>query len=352
MFTGLKIIELASVMAGPATGSFFSELGADVVKIENPRTGGDITRQWKLPVENPSNPASAYFAAVNWRKLHLFLDLQDPANLQQVYEMIRKADVIICNWKKGDAEKFKLDHATVAAINPTIIYANINGFGDEEDRVAFDVVLQAETGWMFMNGTPTSPPVKLPVAIIDLFAAHQLKEGILTALIHRYRTGKGSKVSVSLFDAAIAALANQAANYVTTGYIPQRIGSLHPNIAPYGEIITCKDGVQVVLAIGSDKQFRALCTIIGAQDLIEDERYVHNPGRVEHRNVLAGVLQQKIQQLHSVAFLAACKENHVPVGAIRDLQQVFELPSAQELILADEVGKRVKSAIFKVETLN
>ena len=351
MFTGLKIIELASVMAGPAAGSFFSELGADVVKIENPKTGGDITRQWKLPSENPASPASAYFASVNWRKLHLFLDLQDPECQQQVRDMIKTADVMICNWKKGDAEKFHLDHATVAAINPGIVYANINGFGDEEDRVAFDVVLQAETGWMFMNGTPSSPPVKLPVAIIDLFAAHQLKEGILTALIHKMRTGKGSRVSVSLYDAAIAALANQASNYITAGHVPQRIGSLHPNIAPYGEILTCSEGRQVVLAIGSDRQFRALCAILGDPDLASDPRYNNNKNRVMNRNTLIGMLQARVQSLPCSSFLQLCKQQHVPVGAIRDLQQVFAEPSAQELILSDEIGKRVKSAIFRVESL-
>lgn len=351
MFKGLRIIELAGVMAGPAAGSFFSELGADVVKIENPRTGGDITRQWKLPSENPAASTSAYFAAVNWRKLHLFLDLEDPSCLEQVYDMIRQADVMICNWKKGDAQKFKLDPNTVAALNPGIIYANINGFGDEEDRVAFDVVLQAETGWMFMNGTPSSPPVKLPVAIIDLFASHQLKEGILTALIQKYKTGKGSRVSVSLFDAAIAALANQAANYITAGHIPQRNGSLHPNIAPYGEILTCKDGVQVVLAIGSDRQFKNLCDILNCPEVYADQRYAHNTDRVHNRNTLIGVLQSKVQSYSSGSFLEICRQNHVPVGAIRDLQQVFELPSAKELILSDDAGKRVKSAIFKVEEL-
>lgn len=351
MFKGLKIIEMASVMAGPAVGSFFSELGADVVKIENPRTGGDITRQWKLPTEDPASPASAYFASVNWNKLHLFLDLEDPANLEQVYGMIRNADILICNWKKGDAEKFRLDHATVAAINPGIIYANINGFGDEEDRVAFDVVLQAETGWMYMNGTPASPPVKLPVAIIDQFAAHQLKEGILTALIRKMQTGKGSRVTVSLFDAAIASLANQAANYITAGHIPQRIGSLHPNIAPYGEIITCVEGTQIVLAIGSDKQFKALCTILGDPALAEDPRYRHNKDRVQNRNTLIGALQQRVQHFTCGSFLDLCRSHQVPAGAIRNLQQVFEQPTARELILADEVGKRVKSAIFRLEDI-
>lgn len=339
-------------MAGPAVGAFFAELGAAVVKIENPRTGGDITRHWKLPTEDQAKPTSAYFASVNWQKQHLFVDLEDPSSIQQMHDLIRTADIMICNWKKGDAEKFHLDLSAVATINPGIIYANISGFGDADDRVAFDVVLQAETGWMYMNGTPESPPVKLPVAIIDLFAAHQLKEGILTALIRKTQTGKGSRVSVSLYDAAIAALANQASNYLTAGYIPQRMGSLHPNIAPYGEIIACRDGVQVVLAIGTDKQFNALCTVLGDPALAEDLRYRNNQERVMNRGMLIDALQEKAQRMQSAELLQACRINHVPVGAIRNLHQVFELPAAQRLILSDSVGKRVKSAVFHLQDIS
>jgi len=349
MFKNLNVVELAGVMAGPAVGSFFAELGANVVKIENPATGGDVTRNWKLPSEDPLSDTSAYFASVNYNKNHLFLSYDNPSDLQRIYALLQQADIVICNWKKGDAERFKLDYEIVSNINPGIIYAAINSFGEEEDRVAFDVVLQAETGWMFMNGSPSSPPTKIPVAIIDLFAAHQLKEGILTALIKKLKTGSGSKVTVSLFDVAVSSLANQAANYLNTGEIPQRIGSLHPNIAPYGEIITFKDGEQVVLAIGSDRQFKALCAILSSGDLFSVDKYATNAERVKNRNTLMGLLQSKMQQMSSVDFIYGCRQANIPVGIIRNMQQLFELDRAKQLVLTDAAGKRVKSVVFKIE---
>jgi len=202
---------------------------------------------------------------------------------------------------------------------------------------------------LYMNGSPSSPPTKLPVAIIDLFAAHQLKEGVLTALIKKLKTGKGSKVTVSLFDVAVSSLANQAANFLHTGKIPERIGSLHPNIAPYGEIITFKDGEQVVLAIGSDRQFRALCKIAGCTDLCGVDKYATNADRVINRNTLHGLLQSKMQRMTSEDFIYACRQDNIPVGIIRNMQQLFELERAQQLILEDESGQRVKSVVFKIE---
>jgi crotonobetainyl-CoA:carnitine CoA-transferase CaiB-like acyl-CoA transferase len=349
MFKDLNVVELAGVLAGPAVGAFFAELGATVVKIENPATNGDVTRHWKLPSEDPLAETSAYFASVNYNKNHLFLSYDNPSDLQRIYALLQKADIVICNWKKGDAERFKLDYETISNINPGIIYAAINSFGEEEDRVAFDVVLQAETGWMYMNGSPSSPPTKVPVAIIDLFAAHQLKEGVLTALIKKLKTGQGSKVSVSLFDVAVSSLANQAANYLNTGEIAERIGSLHPNIAPYGEIITFKDGEQVVLAIGSDKQFKALCQIVSSGDLCSTAKYATNAERVKNRNTLIGLLQSKMQQMTSEDFVAACRKSNIPVGIIRNMKQLFELDRAKSLILTDSAGKRVKSVVFKIE---
>ena len=349
MFKDIQIVELAGVLAGPAVGAFFAELGATVIKIENPETNGDVTRHWKLPNEDPSANTSAYFASVNYKKSHLFLNYNDADDLQRIYSLIKRADIVICNWKKGDGERFKLDYDTICNLKPDIIYANINSFGEEEDRVAFDVVLQAETGWMYMNGSPSSPPTKLPVAIIDLFAAHQLKEGVLTALIKKLKTGKGSKVSVSLVDDAVSSLANQAANYLNTGVFPERIGSLHPNIAPYGEIITFKDGEQVVLAIGSDRQFRALCKIAGCTDLCGVDKYATNSDRVINRNTLHGLLQSKMQKMTSDEFIYACRQDNIPVGIIRNMEQLFELESAQRLILEDENGQRVKSVVFKIE---
>lgn len=158
--------------------------------MENPKTNGDITRKWKLPEEDTTSPTSAYFASVNWNKQHVFLDYSKENDLQNIYLIIKEADVLICNWKMSDAVKYKLDYETIKTISPGIIYANISGFGDADPRVAYDIVLQAETGWMFMNGTPENKAQKIPVAIVDLFAAHQLKEGILVACIKNCKVVK------------------------------------------------------------------------------------------------------------------------------------------------------------------
>lgn len=347
MFQNLKVIELAGVLAGPAVGMFFAELGARVIKIENPHTGGDMTRHWKLSGEDPAHPGSSYFASANWGKQHLFLDIGDSDAIRQLHEIIKTADILIANWKDGDAEKFKLTYADLKKIKPDLIYARLTGFDD--DRVAYDVVLQAETGWMFMNGDENSGPVKLPVAIVDLFAAHQMKEGILAAYIHKLKTGEGSEVSVSLFDAAVASLANQASNYLMTGAIAQPSGSLHPNIAPYGEVLQFNDNKYIVLAIGTDKQFAGLCKILQCEELAGDDKFSSNKNRVINRKELFDIIKEKSENLNGEEFMDLCNKNKIPVGLIRNMKELFEMDAAKKLILEDEVGKRVKTAIFKVK---
>ena len=246
MLENLKIVELASVLAGPAVGLFFAESGAEVVKIENQRTGGDVTRSWKLAKESKTTPVSAYFSSVNWGKKHLLLDYKDATDFEEVLNYIRQADVVIANFKAGDAEKFGLDYTALKAVNPQLIYGAITGFDHATDRVAYDVVLQAEAGYMFMNGQADGPPTKMPLALIDVLAAHQLKEGLLVALLERIQTGKGAYVEASLERTAIASLTNQASNWLMAQHLPQRIGSLHPNIAPYGETFLCADDKYLV----------------------------------------------------------------------------------------------------------
>src|SRR3954465_2895072 len=275
-FKDLKIVELANVLAGPAVGLFFAELGASVVKIENKRTNGDITRGWKLPTENKDSNYSAYYASVNWNKTSLFIDLGLPEEKQKVYDLIKEADIVISNYKPGDDVKLQMQYDFLRKLNPSLIYAHISGFGNDSSRTAFDLILQAETGFMYMNGTASTGPLKMPVALIDILAAHQLKEGILVALIKRMKTGKGSVVTVSLQDAAIASLANQASNWLMQGYNHQHSGSLHPNIAPYGEIFTTSDSKKIVLAIGNEKQFSKLCELLNRMDIVEDPRYSSN----------------------------------------------------------------------------
>lgn len=350
MFESLKVIELATVLAGPAVGMFFAELGAEVIKIEHPSLP-DVTRSWKLPSESAGDPVSAYFSSVNYRKQYRKMDLSSAEGAAEIRALIESADILLLNFKKGDDVKFGLTADKVFALNPRILIGKITGFGDDSDRVAYDLILQAESGLMSMNGTPESGPVKMPVAFIDVLAAHQLKEGLLVALLERKVSGKGQEVSVSLYDAAVSSLVNQASNYLMEGHVPQRIGSLHPNIAPYGELFTTADQKQVTFAIGSDRHFEGVCLYLGLEDLRTDERFSTNASRVKNRTALFGLLQPVIAQHTSENLNAAMLEKHIPFGIIRSLDEVFADPTAQSLVRTETINgkttKRVTSIAFK-----
>ena len=331
LFSDLKVIELAGVLAGPSVGLFFAELGAKVIKIENPKTNGDVTRSWKLPTEDSADKASAYYWSVNSGKEVVFLDLSKEEELHILYDLIRSADILITNYKTGDDLKLKTDYKTVSAINPQLIYASINGFGNKNPRTAYDLILQAESGFMFMNGEKNSAPLKMPVALIDLLAGHQLKQAILIALLQKHKTQKGAHLSVSLLDTAIASLANQATNWLIAHHLPTAQGSLHPNIAPYGEIFTTIDGHTITFAIGSDKQFMHLCENLKLE-LHTLDLYKTNQQRVKNRESLYTALNHSIQQKTFESLYHSCITRDIPIGKIRTLKEVFELPEAQHLL--------------------
>lgn len=352
VFKELKIVELASVLAGPAVGLFFAELGAQVIKIENKKTSGDVTRSWKLPQEDTTKDWSAYFHSVNWNKTHLMIDLSAPLERAKVLAIIQEADIVISNFKAGSAEKYGMDAASLRALNPSLIYASITAYGYGDSRPGFDVAMQAETGWMYMNGEANGQPVKMPVALIDILAAHQLKEGILLALIQRFKTHKGCHISVSLFDTGIASLANQAANWLNLQKIPTRMGSQHPNIAPYGDIFYTKDTKPLILATGTEQQYQKLLDVLGLFDLKNDPRFATNALRLEHRSALIALLSPAFERWTAEELLTRFQAAKVPVSPIRNLQEVFDSPKAQSLVLEEElpngqVSKRVKTAIFK-----
>ncbi|MCX6312965.1 MAG: CoA transferase [Bacteroidetes bacterium] len=344
-FAGLKVIELASVLAGPAVGMFFAELGAKVLKIENPLTGGDITRQWKGSEENKESSLSAYYQSVNWGKEILFIDISTQSGYDQLLKLLENADILLTNFKAGDAQKFKLAFNNLSEKFPKLICANLSGYNENDPRHAFDLVMQAETGFMSMNGTPDSGPLKMPVAFIDLMAAHQLKEGILTALYLREKNGIGNSIHVSLFDSAIASLANQASNFLITGNSPQLMGSLHPNIAPYGETFLCADARFIVLAIGTEKQFSQFCTAIEKPELIDNPKFCDNASRVLNRNELqehiSGFFQNRIAtQASSILARAG-----VPAAIVRSVSDVLQSEEVNCLLLDN---KLVRTAIFKL----
>ncbi|MGI4867627.1 MAG: CaiB/BaiF CoA transferase family protein [Janthinobacterium lividum] len=331
-FTGLRVLELASVLAGPQVGQFFAELGAEVLKIESP--AGDVTRTWRVPGDNPDSTISAYFAASNWGKQARTLDLTQPAAQAELHQLAATADVILTSYKSGDATKLGVTYDALAAQNPRLIYAQLTGYGPAYTRVGYDAVLQAEAGFMHLNAaSPHDPPQKMPVAFIDLFAAHQLKEGILTALYQREKTGQGCLVEVSLFDSALASLANQGATWLATGRDPVPLGSGHPGIVPYGTVYRAADGQRLVLAVGTDAQFRTLCQVLQRPRWADEPRFGTNPARVQHRAALEELLLVRIAELNGWALLHELARLGVPAGAVRSVGEALDSELAQSMLL-------------------
>lgn len=220
---GIKVLELASVLAGPGVGQFFAELGANVIKVENLRTGGDVTRTWKAAGE-PTDDRSAYFCAVNWGKRSIALDLSKKEGQKIVHELARQADIVIASYKPGDPEKLGVDYKSLSSVNNGLIYGQITGYGAENPKVGYDAIVQAESGFMYMNGEPGGRSLKMPVALVDVLAGHHLKEGLLLAMLQRQQTGAGRLVEVSLIQAAISSLANQATNWLVGKKILESTG--------------------------------------------------------------------------------------------------------------------------------
>ncbi|MBO6575778.1 MAG: CoA transferase [Rhodothermales bacterium] len=311
MLEGLLVVELATVLAGPSVGQFLAELGARVVKVEPP--AGDVTRSWHRAAENPDDTAS-YFSAANFGKESVVLDLRDTEAARAAKALAARADILIASFRPGHDARLGLDPETLLLENPGLIVATVSGYGRDSDRAGYDAVIQAESGFMAMNGYPDRPPVKLPVALMDVLAAHHLKEGILLALLDRQRTGKGRHVTISLLDAAVSALANQGSGTLRTGQPPVRMGSAHPNIAPYGTVLQCSDGESILLAVGSSRQFEAVCE---ALHVPVDAQWRTNAGRVRQRQQLESRLQAAAAGVASDTLMAGLEKCGVPAGRIR-----------------------------------
>ncbi len=337
MYKDLLVIELANVLAGPAVGMFFAELGARVIKVENPETMGDVTRSWKLPSEPKDSDISSYFSSVNWGKESIAVKASLADGRQVIYDLARRADILIASYKPGDDKKLRLDYDSLAEINPRLIYGQITGYGKEDPRAGYDAILQAASGFTYMNGTPESAPLKMPVALIDLLAAHQLKEALLLALIRRMETGEGSYAHTSLLQAGIASLANQAANWLVAGHIPERMGSEHPSIAPYGSVFKTKDEKEIVLGVGNDQQFKALCGVLERPELAALPLYSSNPQRVKNRERLNKILAEQIAKFERGQLLERLNARKVPTGGILNMKEVFEQQGARDLVIEAEV---------------
>jgi len=337
IFENLTVIEFASVLAGPLTGSFLAELGAKVIKIENKKNGGDGTRKWKLPNEDIDSSISSYYAACNFGKEILMADLSLTEDYEQVIELVKNADIIISNFKNSSAKKLKLDYQFIKQINSSVIYTQLSGYEYNNNRPAYDAVLQAESGFLHLNGNKNEKPIKIPFAFIDVLASHQMREGILVALYKKNKTGEGSLVQVSMLQAAVSALINQASNYLMNGNIPERMGSEHPNIAPYGDLFVCKDNRLILLAVGTDTQFKQLCNCLNLETLITDPRFNTNQNRVNNRSALIHLIEEVIKTKSSNEWLNLFEKNEVPAGIVKNLKEVFEHNLAQQMIKVETI---------------
>ncbi|MFM2194624.1 MAG: hypothetical protein RL092_224 [Bacteroidota bacterium] len=345
------VIDASSVLAGPSVGSFLAELGARVIKIENKKTGGDVTRHWHTPAEE-KNQLSSYYASVNYKKENIQLDLEE--ELHTFKSHLKQADILLTNFKTGDYKKFEIENSDLYKLNPRLIHGRIKGFHSEENRVAYDVVLQAETGFMDLNGEQEGLPCKMPVALIDVLAAHQLKEGILIALLQRSQSNRGSFVEVSLEKSALSSLVNQASYYLMTGNTPKRMGSKHPNIAPYGDIYWSADKKAFVLAIGSDTQFLKLISLFKSEKL-HSIQYQTNTSRVEHRNELNAELSVLFSDFEMCELKNHFLKLNIPFGEIKNISEVFQSANANEMIYEEEIEdtatKRVKAIAFEIRNM-
>ncbi len=340
LFKNHIVIELASVLAGPSVGMFFAELGATVIKIENLPQNGDVTRTWRLKSES-TEAVSAYFSAANWGKKSIAIDLKQKEGQEIVYNLLPKADFVISSFLPGAAAKIGMNAEVLLQINPRLICGEINGYGEEVQRAAFDAIIQAEAGFTYMNGEEKSI-FKMPVAMMDLLAAHQLKEAMLLAYIERIQTGKGKRVSASLIESGIASLANQATNWLVAGHVPTPIGSEHPNIVPYGTIFYTSDEKAIVLAIGNDTQFSDLCDILSLE---VPEPFRTNSLRVQHREGVTQMLKTAIRNFTREVLLRRLIGAKIPAGAVNSLPEVFEGEYAQNILLEKEGKKGVRTFI-------
>ena len=340
---GLKVLELARVLAGPWAGQTLADLGADVIKVESP--DGDGTRLWGPPFFTRENAAgepvreAAYFHGCNRGKRGMVADFNEAGDLAAVRELAREADVVIENFKPGTLARFGLDHASLSADNPALVTCSISGFGQtgpRRDEPGYDFVVQAMSGFMALTGEPDGAPMKHGMSISDLFCGLYATIAIQSALAMRTRTGTGQHIDMSLFDCSVALLAHQAQSFYATGENPPRMGNSHAQVSAYG-VFPTKDG-PVVLAPANDGLFRKLLTVLERPDLLEDARFATNEGRIAHRAVIDGIIAGETVSWSRDALLAACADAGVPAGPIHQVEEALADPQTLARGLQVEVG--------------
>ncbi|KIL97995.1 CAIB/BAIF family protein [Paramagnetospirillum magnetotacticum MS-1] len=329
----LRVLDLSRVLAGPWSGQLLADLGAEVIKVERPGEGDD-TRGWGPPFlkdkDGKDTAESAYYLSTNRGKRSVTIDFTQPEGQELVRRLAAKSDIVLENFKLGGLAKYGLDYAGLKAVKPDIIYCSITGFGQDgpyAQRAGYDFLIQGMGGLMSLTGEPGGQPMKVGVALTDIFTGMYASTAVLAALAHRDRTGVGQHIDLSLLDVQVAVLANQATNYLVGGKVPNRLGNAHPNIVPYQAFAT-KDG-HIILAVGNDGQFRRFTQVAGRPELGTDPLFAANVDRVRNRAQLVPILEELIAQRPSARWIDELEQAGVPCGPINTLDQVFADPQVR-----------------------
>jgi crotonobetainyl-CoA:carnitine CoA-transferase CaiB-like acyl-CoA transferase len=337
--TGLRVVELARILAGPWIGQTLADLGADVIKVESPE--GDDTRRFGPPfVRGPNGEdlGAAYFHSCNRGKRSVVADFATEEGQRTVRLLAARSDVLIENFKVGCLAKFGLDYASLRAVNPRLIYCSVTGFGQTgpyAKLAGYDFIIQGMSGVMDLTGEADGPPEKIGVAFADIFTGVYGTTAVLAALHHRDKTGEGQHIDMALLDSMVGVLANQGMNYLVSGRVPRRMGNAHPNIVPY-QVFGLSDG-EVIIAVGNDSQFERLCNYLGQPALAADPAFATNAVRVAHREELIARLSTMLAPRRRSEVLAAMEERGIPAGPINDLAEVFADPQVRHRAMASEL---------------
>jgi len=356
---GIKVLDLSRVLAGPWCTQMLADLGADVVKVERPGLGDD-TRQWGPPflkdADGNDTTQASYFTACNRNKRSVTIDMATPEGQQLICQMAQQADIVVENFKVGGLQQYGLDHASLRALNPRLIYCSVTGFGQSgpyAERAGYDLMVQAMTGLMSITGRadtePGGGPLRVGVAVIDLFTGLYASNAILAALHVRQQTGEGQHIDMALLDVGMAVLANQAAGFLATGRAPGRMGNQHPSLAPYQDFPTA-DGA-MLLAIGNDGQFQRFCAAAGQPQWAEDPRFSTNTLRVQNRAVLIPAMEQVTRTRSTSAWVQLLEDKAVPCGPINTIAQAFDDPQVQARGLRVDLPRHAGDGVSHVATV-
>jgi len=330
---GVLVLDLSRILAGPTATQMLGDLGATVIKIENPKTGGDDTRRWGPPyVETPDGHSdlSAYFLSANRNKFSVAADLSTPEGQALVKEIANQADILVENYKTGGLAKYGLDYESLSALNPALVYCSISGFGQtgpNKHLPGYDLMAQGYGGIMSITGEPDGAPMKVGVGIADVMCGMYASIGILAALRHAEATGEGQQIDLALVDSQMAWLINEGTNTLVSGKAPQRRGNGHPNIVPY-DVFATADG-HIILAVGNDRQFESLCGAMGRSDLAEDPDFTTNPLRIAHRDRLTAEISVTFAGKTSADILKSLHDFGVPAGPIHKIGEALNSDQAQ-----------------------